>query len=699
MLSRGGGAVAFQKVVSKVSDLPSPLDAEPGMRIIVRETEEVYGLNATTRMWEAIGTLKKVGGKKPEELAAHVDSEGNPHGTSLQDVLDKGTVVTVSQEIVINGKGPATQLRFMSGNSALRVGPDAGSKDGVLWMNVGSGKKTFLRAVDSNGDDMMVLSTDGIVSGGSATFASYKGLAEFEDEIVANEGVMSASGYDLVLSGDKGVLLKAGGKDAALFTDQGLDLRGSLGVGNLAIGGRVKGSLLPMEAGQTLGDPLAPWAKAAVGDLDVGGQILVQIPSNSKKPSLQVSGAAPAHGTTLTALGELGLGTDAPKARLDVRGAVLVDELLHLDRSGLKCGDWVVSYGDQLLISRKGKTVLKGGDGGVTLAAGAKVDGDLIVTGALQLGGVSGLQSQGLSFKSDGSAAYTAKSHQFSGGLVVDAAKGKDLLALKSAGDTLLSVESDGTLLGSKIGRVDAPWDSAFFERDVNVGDTAYRHGKIVHKGEFTVDAETLVAGPNLRLTGQAKVEVLNTLDFVGHGGKAELALGGPNCGLTFEARHFEMSGINKLAADVVNAKALSVDGDASFCGGAATLSKQGLNLAGALSVGGLAFKKVSETIDLSVDSKTKFELPAGVRIEAVLVKLLTDVGGARFLQVGDAADPDRFAGPSTELKAGSLIRGLNHWGHGRAVQKVKGPIMVSGDAAASGQVMVTVHYVDPAAL
>ena len=125
MLSRGGGAVAFQKVVSKVSDLPSPLDAEPGMRIIVRETEEVYGLNATTRMWEPIGTLKKVGGKKPEELAAHVDSKDNPHATALQDVLEVGATAKVKGEILITGKSVA--LRLLSGTSALRVGPDGPS--------------------------------------------------------------------------------------------------------------------------------------------------------------------------------------------------------------------------------------------------------------------------------------------------------------------------------------------------------------------------------------------------------------------------------------------------------------------------------------------------------------------------------------------------------------------------------------------
>jgi len=108
----------------------------------------------------------------------------------------------------------------------------------------------------------------------------------------------------------------------------------------------------------------------------------------------------------------------------------------------------------------------------------------------------------------------------------------------------------------------------------------------------------------------------------------------------------------------------------------------------------------VTEEVELSgTGAQTKFELPAGVRIEAVVVSLKTDVTGARFLQIGDAADADRFAGPVTDLKAGSTIRGLSHWDRGRVVQKSKSPVTVTADASATGKLSITVHYVDPATL
>ena len=217
-----------------------------------------------------------------------------------------------------------------------------------------------------------------------------------------------------------------------------------------------------------------------------------------------------------------------------------------------------------------------------------------------------------------------------------------------------------------------------------------------MHKGDFIVDAKVLIAGPELRLVGESpRISVLNGLKIESGGASVLLK---PGEELSF-SKPTKLTGVSELTAGKVETKALKVTGGAEFCGGAATLSKQGLKLDGGLSVGGLAFKKVSETLTLNgVTTRTKLELPAGIRIEAVLVKVLESVQGARFLQIGDAADPSRFA-ISTDLRSGSLIRGLDHWGQGRAVQKVKGPVVITGDAAASGKIQVTVHYVDPAAL
>ena len=686
MLSRGGGAIAFQKVVSKVSDLPSPLDAEPDQKIVVRETEEVYGLNATTRMWEVIGTLKRVGGKKPEELAAHIDSRGNPHGTSLQDVLDVGTTVKISQEIVLDGKGPASQIRLMSGSSALRVGPDAGSKDGVLWMNVGAGKKTFLRAVNADGDDMLVLSTEGIVSGGSATFKSFKGLAEFEDEIVANEGVRGAGGYDLLLAGDKGVLFKVGGKDAALLTGEGLVLKKGLGlsINNLSLIGQVSGNLIPSKENSKLGDPKARWAEAAVGDLDVAGQLLIGVPANSTKIPFQISGAVPGDAVVLSSGGALGLGTDSPKERLDVRGSVLIEESLTLSGTGLVRDGLAVRLVDGLSVAHKGRVVFAAGVDGIDLSGNAKVEGDLVVTGKLALGGVSGLNGQSILFR-DKSTLYKAGAHKFAGPIVVDTS---DPVPLRVPG---FSVEEGNVHVSGDINAASAALTS------LTIGDTALLNNSLTTPGEFEIDAKTLVTKA-LRLT-DGQIET-NVLKIKGAGGSAEFAFNGPNCGLTFEAKHFEMSGIDKLEVGEAITESLSVAGNASFCSGKAAFNKQGLALVGDLNVGGLAFKRVVEELTLDgMSAQTNFEIPAGVRIEAVIVRLMNDVSGARFLQVGDSSDAGRFSGPTTDLKAGTLIRGLNHWNQGRAVQKTKAPVIVSGDAAATGKLVVTIHYVDPAAL
>ena len=687
MLSRGGGAIAFQKVVSKVSDLPSPLDAEQGQRIIVRETEEVYGLNSTTRMWEVIGTLKRVGGKKPEELAAHVDSTGNPHGTSLQDVLDAGTTVTVSQEISITGKGPATQIRLMSGNAALRVGPDAGSKDGVIWLNVGAGQKTILRAVDAKGDDTLVLGTDGIVSAGSATFrGGFKGPAAFEDEIIASEGVQSAEGFDLVLSGDKGVVLKVGGLETALLISDALQLKANLAIKGLSLSGTVQGDLIP-EGSYALGAPQARWKSAALGHLDVDGQVVLRVGVNSTKAPLQVTGAVPGDGVILTAGGELGLGTDSPDARLDVRGDILVDSGLRLTKTSIKSDEWAATFGAELTIVHKDVVLLRGQPDGTTVLGSTKVQGDLVVAGKLALGGISGLHGQEIAFAGK-SASYKADLHEFHGPMIVNAANSKRPLQVPG-----LAVE-DGNLLGE--GDIKG-WNSAHLVSRLVVGTTVVMDGAIAAPDGLTIQGPLLTADALQLRKGLIKSNVVR---LEGHGGSAEFNMSGPNCGLSFEGKHWVLEGVDHLEAVKVKASSLDVSGPSNLCDGAARLTKEGLALTGQLSVGGLAFKKIVEEVELDgLGAQTKFELPAGVRIEAVLVRLKTDVTGARFLRVGDAGDPDRFASPSTDLKAGALIRGLNHWGTGRAVQKVAGPVFVIADAVASGALVITIHYVDPAAL
>lgn len=685
MLSRSGGAVAFQKIVSTVDDLPSPLDAQPGERIIVRKTQEVYGLDATTRMWTVIGTLKKVGGKKPEELAAHIDSDKNPHKISLQDALTAGQSAKVDGEILITGKGKS-QLSLLSGGSALRLGADAGASDGVLWVNAGRGV-TALRIVDGEGKDLFVVDAHGgLRAAGAAQFSSYEGPAAFDEEITAKEGVKSADGFDLVLSGDKAVVLNVGGKAKAYLDANRLNLSGGLGVkGDIILDGAVRSSLLPATKALSLGDPKAPWKSLAAESIDAKS-VSIQVAANSKTAPFQVLSPSPGDTVILTPDGKLGIGTADPEARLDVRGEVRVDGDLRLSRLGLSCGDAAISFSDGLTVKDKGAAVLHCSTDGTTLSGSAKVGGDLTVGGKLALGALSGLKGQEIRFNGE-SATYVAQQHTFVGPLKLDATGPRPLELPGLAVD-------NGDLLGK--GDIKG-WSSAQLSKSLKVGKTSLTDGTIEAPDGLTVRGPHLEAD-NLHLRrGLIKSELLR---LEGTHGKAEFSMGGPICGLTFEGKQWEVDGISRLGADKIKAKSLDVSGPASLCGGAVELSKKGMKLSGELTLGNLAFKTVKEVVELDGQSaQTKFEIPAGVRVEAVVVKLLSDVSGARFLQVGDLTDQDRYATPSTDLKSSSLIRGLNHWSQGRAVQRVKSPVIVLSDAPATGKLEVTVHYVDPAAL
>ncbi|MGD9728057.1 MAG: choice-of-anchor A family protein [Nitrospira sp.] len=679
-LSRGGGGIAFQKVVSKVSDLPSPIDAEPGQRIIVRETEEVYGLNLETRMWEVIGTVKKVGGLRPEELKAHVEGADNPHKTSLQQVLDTGSEAKVTQSIVIRGKVVRDVLGLLD-RGALRYGPEAGDAQGLLWLNAGNGKETFLRVVNGEGQDLFVVGSDGLVSGGAATFyGGFKGRAEFDDEIVAKEGIESAEGYDLVLSGDKGVLFKAGGKDVALLTHDALVLQKELVTTDLTLSGQVRGDLVPVNKVSQLGADRARWAAFLAG-ADVNDQLVIRVGANSQTSPLHITGPVPGDGVVITAAGELGLGTDKPEARLDVRGDVLVASSLRLTGEGVSCGDWSTTYGAKLHIDYKGKTVLTGGPDGLVLSAGAKVSGDLTVAGNLAIGGVAGMSGEEIAFR-NGAASYKATTHAFVGGLTVTGAV------------ALPGVKIDGGDVRAK-GAVYA--DSASVDV-LSVGGVVIKDASVTAPGVFAIDADTLQT-KSLNLSGRKpEITVVNELTLKGDKGTATFSMGGPNCGILFEGKHWELLGLNALNVDKLGTGQLAVDGGASFLGGKASISDKGLRLAGELSVGGLALKKVEEEVEFDgLSAKTKFKIPVGVRVEAVLIKPLGEVKGARFIQAGDDRDLSRFLAPTTDLKG--TIRGLAHWDRGLLVQKYESPVVVSADAAASGRLLVTVHYVDAAAL
>jgi hypothetical protein len=703
MLSRGGPP-SFQKIVNRVSDLPSTLDAVPGSRIIVRETEDVYGLNAHTRMWEPIGTLKKVGGKRPEELAAHLDSISNPHKTSLQSVLDNGTIAEVTQEIAITSK--SSSLRLLSGTSVIRVGRDTGNKDGTFWINAGHQKsdKTILRVVDSGGKDQIVLTGDGSLklSGCADVDGGFKNSVHFDDKITVSEGVYGVDGYHLVVGGDKGVAFRVGGNDVASFTKRvfkcNLDLKVD---GNLKVGGRIDTDLLPND-NLRLGDPNARWSKAAVVDFDVSGQIIIHSPPNSNNPPFQVSAAAPGHGVIITTLGALGLGTDTPEARLDVKGDLIVgseERRMRLSGDAISCGPWQIKYEDDLNISCNGKDVIRSNGNETGIFGGVKIDGSLVVGGKLSLKEITGINKQVLTFNNNGNTIYKAKSHQFNGAISIGTSKTDDPFTIKSGRNIIFAINPDGTLIGKKLGSANAMWDKGYFETATVVGSTAYESGRISHPDNFSIEAP-LMEVPSLRIGGYLpSIDVLDRFRLGGESGGVNFSMGGPACKLSFEGESWEIDGVSKLTTEDMVAKDLKVTGNATLCGGAASFNKNGLLLTGELNIGGMAFKKVVENIELAgMATSTKFQIPAGVRVEAVIVRLETNITGARFIQIGDVVAPDRFASPNAVLKSGNIIRGMDHWNQSLVVQKVPSPVVISTDAAAFGKIQVTIHYVDPEA-
>lgn len=745
-LSRGGGAVAFQRIVTRVADLPSPLDAQPGERIIVRETDEVYGLNVNTRMWEVIGTLKKVGGRRPEELGAHLDSKENPHGTNLQQVLDGGSAATAAE---VTLRGPKASLRMLGDGSAIRVGPDAGELDGLVWVNAGarSAKQAFLRFLRNNTDQFVVSGDGSVVSSGSASFAGgFKGPAVFEDEITASEGVFGAKSFDLVLGSDKSVVVRVGADPAAHFDSRGALICGSLEVSrDLLIGGGVQSNLTPYGK-RTLGVPAARWESAALKTLDLAPDadqpgIVINVAANAKKPVLLVTGSVPGDVVALLTTGQLGLGTDAPERRLDVRGSGLVvgngkarisiDDALCFNRGvdgrpvDPSMPSWTTSIGADGFFSvtrrdpsGENKAIVTADETMIQLGTDTVVHGGLSIFGALQIAGLSAPGGKSSIFFDRTVTTYSAIAHSFVGTMDI-------VGSLSVAGDFTVN----GALVGAgTIGKKSAPWSSAYVSGALHIGDTVLEDGVIKHAKGLVVESPILSIGSKLHMDGAlAEIQVLDVLEIKGSGGSMVVGAG-QYLGLTFEGdKPATIYGVGeiilesapgaKVPAITVNqtwksgvsvASLVEITDEGSDASSAladyrvnghrvAAIRKDRMEVAGNLQVGGLGFKKLQEDVRLDGPrAETKFKIPAGVRVEAVIVTILERLADARFVQVGDLSEPDRFAGPSTELAGGSVIRGLNHCDRGLSVQKVAGPVVVAADAPTTGRVRVTVYYVDP---
>jgi hypothetical protein len=779
MLTRGGGVTAIQKVVAKVSDLPSPLDAQPGERIIVRETEEVYALDTTTRMWSVIGVLKKVGGARPEDLKAHIDAEGNPHKTTLGQIVAQGAAVQLddkSGELVLNDKSGKlkTLLRLLKTNGALRVGPDAGSSTAALWVNAGrkGAQAPILRIVDDGGEDRALLDGDGnLKTVGTAEFkGGISGKTKFSDTIGA-PGI--DGGEALALSGKKVSLGPE--KNKAILSERGLGLgkepTEALDVaGNLKVDGTVSSDLSPSDDHkQSLGSLRRRWKVVSAATLGVLSEtdetaIIVGLKPGQKAPIILVGSDT----LVLDHDGDLGLGTSKPDSTLDVRGSGIT--------IGAPVGKARVSLADdddgnvQLSFNRlpddtaedsslyswsiipgNGKTdavhIRRRSANGEWLnlfqinKSGVTVAGDLTIGGTIKTqaplsgdalhGSASGgknkitLETSGASigYHADGELRDGA-AHTFSGtwqsqlkaltGLLVDITdRGSDakssLLKMALNKSSVFDFRKDGTLLGGQLGTENAPWSEASLAKSLSVAGLKISKGRIESDDALELAVKAVGLRNNLTFTGKdvnhigalaGKLGVVNA-----DATKTIFFNLDKNYGIDFTMGGAQISGVAKMKLDNLTTGTLDIDSPsdkiAGFgCKGSQVLSvrKNGASLNGALSVNGLVLDKLQEQVEISGSRvETKFKIPAGVRVEAVVATVVEDIAGATFFQIGDASTPDRFLSPSTKLSAGLVSKGLNHCDRGQSVQQTEAPVVITtGAAPTAGKLLVTVHFVNP---
>ena len=202
----GGSSVVETKVVQKVSDLPSPLSMQGDERFIVKDDDGVYAINKKTSTWECIGSVKRVSGRRPEDLAAHLESKTNPHATNLQQGYESDPHVAVTEkggEVTLEAASPAVKalLRLLTkGGAAIKIGADAGKLSAPVWVNAGKKgqKAAIIAVVDDAGNPVALIDSDGNIElAGSATVrGGFQGKVAFTDEITAAEGVFGADNPD-----------------------------------------------------------------------------------------------------------------------------------------------------------------------------------------------------------------------------------------------------------------------------------------------------------------------------------------------------------------------------------------------------------------------------------------------------------------------------------------------------------------------
>lgn len=755
----GGFSVVETKVVQKVSDLPSPLSMQGDERFIVKEDDGVYAINRKTNMWECVGSVKKAGGRRPEDLAAHLDSKLNPHGTNVQQTYEADPHVAITEkggELTLEAASPAVKalLRLLArGGAALKVGPDAGKVAASVWINAGKkGQKLpQVAVVDDAGNPVALIDSDGNIElAGSATVrGGFKGKAAFEDEITAAEGVFGADNPDgdglaLVLGsgtakGKAGpVVLSPGRKQKVFITETGLgvgtDPKAPLDVaGNIKFSGYVQADANPDEDKKyTVGTAKRRWKGAFAGslDLDAGADttlVSAKIDKAQTKNVVQFTKQAEGDVLVLDGDGDLGLGAPKPERRLDVRGSgIAIGAPVGKARTSLADngdGSVVLSFNrnpddspedaslvswalvpggkdDYFAVRRRAKngewqSLLHVTPGGAKIIGGLRVDE--LQAPDVQTSRVASAQA---AITLGETLAFEAAEHSFKGKSATFDLTDDSAFEVSIGNRLLLGVHKSAIVGSGSLGTSEAPWSGAHIGDELTVAGTKFTKG-LIESDMLELSAKKGAVGirQNLALLdGKFNVVFARSgrLTLVGEIPEKAvyLDMNKKTYGLHFSDGNATISGVGDLEVKGLDTEELTVKGSAKF-GETAVITKDGMTVDGAFAVSGLRFEKLEDDVVLNgIRAETKVKIPAGVRIEAVVVTVADDVKGARFWQAGDASSVDRFVSATTKLQAGQIVTGLNHCDRGQSVQQTDGAVAITTDSPASGKFHVAVFYV-----
>jgi hypothetical protein len=757
-----GGSIVETKVVQKIADLPSPLSMQGDERFIVKEDDGVYAINRKTNTWECVGSVKKVSGRRPEDLAAHLDSKANPHGTNLQQTYETDPHVAVTEkagELTLEAASPAVKalLRLLSkGGAALKIGADAGKLASPIWINAGKkGQKTpQVAVVDEVGNPVALIDSDGNIElAGAATIrGGFKGKAAFEDELTAAEGVFGAEnpegdGYALELGSGKAkgktgpVVLSPGRKQKVFVTETGLGVgaepKAALDVaGNVKFTGFLQADASPDEDKKyVVGSAKRRWKGVFAGTLDLDPSadatvLALKMHAAQTKPVLHVSKQSEGDVLVLDGDGKLGVGAPKPERSLDVRGSgIAIGTPVGKARATLaesKDGEVVLSYnvgtdGLPADSSQVSWAVTPGGRSDYFAvqrrAKGGEWQSLLYVTpsGAMISGGLHVHELQAPTVQADkilsanGSIEfgekinYKGKDHVFTGKSAAFELEDDSAFEVSVGPRLLLGVHKNAVIGSGSLGAPDAPWSAAHIADELTVGGMSVKAGTIesdtlelsAKKGAVGVRQNLALLDPkfNVVYAKSGRVSIVSDIPEK----TIWLDAGKKSYGLHFSNGGAQITGVSDLAVQQLGTKNVVVEGQAIF--GAqekptAIVTPDGMAVNGSFAVNGLGFQKLEEDVTLSgARTETKLKIPAGVRVEAVVVTVIDDVRGARFWQAGDASSSDRFISATTKLQAGSVVPGLNHCDRGQSVQQADGAIVFAADAPATGKLHVAVYY------